>query len=76
MAELQRKFGTKLKQLREASHITQDELADRIGRSSSFISSLERGVDAPSFDTLEKLASALEIDVFELFNFQNRRFSQ
>jgi len=76
MAELQRKFGTKLKQLREANHITQDELADRIGRSSSFISSLERGVDAPSFDTLEKLASALEIDVIELFNFQNRRLSQ
>ena len=34
-----------------------------------FVSLMERGVNAPSFSNLEKLATVLGIEVFELFMF-------
>jgi transcriptional regulator with XRE-family HTH domain len=34
-----------------------------------FISLIERGISAPSFETLEMLASALSVDVAALFTF-------
>jgi transcriptional regulator with XRE-family HTH domain len=34
-----------------------------------FLSLLERGINAPSFETLERLARALKVRVVELFNF-------
>jgi len=36
-----------------------------------FLSYIERGIHAPSFDTLEKLSSALKVSFSELFNFEN-----
>jgi transcriptional regulator with XRE-family HTH domain len=37
--------------------------------SEDFISQVERGVNAPSFDGIEALAAALETDVTALFTF-------
>jgi transcriptional regulator with XRE-family HTH domain len=71
MPDLRSRFGNQLKRLREASGMTQDELATSIGRSTSFVSSLERGVDAPSFTTLERIAIALRVSVGELFDFRD-----
>jgi transcriptional regulator with XRE-family HTH domain len=45
-------------------------LAERIETSVHFISLIERGVNAPSFETIETLAAALHLDVKELFDFQ------
>jgi len=71
MPRLSSQFGRRLKFLRRAKHLTQVELADKIALSPSFISSLERGIDAPSFETLEAIAETLEVPVMELFNFEN-----
>jgi transcriptional regulator with XRE-family HTH domain len=71
MSDLKRQFARRLKTIREERHMTQEELAKAIDRSASFVSSLERGVDAPSFETLEKLAKALSVSVQEFFNFGN-----
>lgn len=67
--DLRKAFGKKLKVLRTSRGLTQDDLAERAGVSTSFISSLERGVDAPSFATLEALATALGVQVSSLFDF-------
>lgn len=56
------KFGTRLKELRTASNITQEELAKRIGVSRSAISMYEKGVREPEFDILEKLADFFNVD--------------
>ena len=71
MPHLRNQFGRRLKILRRAKHLTQVELADKIALSPSFVSGLERGIDAPSFETLEAIAETLEIPVMELFNFEN-----
>ena len=39
-----REFGLRLKQCREAAHMTQQELADKLGYTKSFISKVEHGI--------------------------------
>jgi transcriptional regulator with XRE-family HTH domain len=51
--------------------MTQEELAEKAGISVEFLSNLERGINAPSFETLEKLSLALSISVHFLFVFED-----
>ncbi len=67
--ELQRKFGKRLRYLRRDRDITQEQLAELIDRSVSFISLLEKGESSPSLETIAKLAKALDVEVAELFKF-------
>jgi predicted ATPase/DNA-binding XRE family transcriptional regulator len=55
-------FGAKLRELRVAAGLTQEELAERTGLSVRGISDLERGARSrPHFDTVRMLADALEL---------------
>jgi len=71
MTQLRRQFAKRLKTLRVEKQLTQEELAKMTGLSTSFISSLERGVDAPSFESLESIAKALGVPVKDLFDFES-----
>jgi transcriptional regulator with XRE-family HTH domain len=71
VSELQKRFGKRLRYLRRFRDHTQEQLAEQIGRSVNFVSLLEKGNTTPSFDTLEKLAQALNVEVMELFRFGN-----
>ena len=44
-------------------------LAEEIETSAHFVSLIERGVNAPSFETLETLAAALKVEIKDLFDF-------
>jgi transcriptional regulator with XRE-family HTH domain len=50
--------------------LTQEEFAELIGISVDFLSLIERGINAPSFEVLEQMASALELTVRDLFDFR------
>lgn len=63
-------FGRRLKHLRKQKNFTQEQLAEVTGLSVEFLSNIERGINAPSFETLEKLAEALEVMFSEMFDFQ------
>jgi len=71
MTQLRSQFAKRLKTLRIEKRLTQEELAKTIGLSTSFISSMERGVHAPSFETLESIAKALGVSVRDLFDFES-----
>ena len=60
--------GATVKQLREAKHITQAKLAERIGVSSKTVSKWETGKGLPDISLLQPLAQALGISVIELMN--------
>jgi transcriptional regulator with XRE-family HTH domain len=70
MNRLNKQFARRLKAIRIKRQLTQEELAQKTGLSTSFISSLERGIDAPSFKSLESIAQVLNVPVKELFNFE------
>jgi len=66
---LKLKFGQRLKCLRKLSKITQEQLAEQTGLTIETISNIERGVHAPRFDNLEKIAEAIDVEVKDLFCF-------
>lgn len=69
MSDLRAKFGRRLRQLRRERDMTQEQLAEAASISVDMLSNIERGVNAPSFETLEKLANVLRISIKELFSF-------
>ncbi len=69
MTSLRARFGKRLRYIRRQQDITQERLAETIGISVEFVSNMERGISAPSFETLEKLADALHTPVYEFFIF-------
>jgi predicted ATPase/transcriptional regulator with XRE-family HTH domain len=63
-------LGAMLKRLRDASGLTQEELADRAGVSARTISDVERGLRSSMYrDTAERLAGALALDGAALAEF-------
>lgn len=69
MSTLRSLFGRRLRQLRLQRKLTQERLAEGAGVSVDLISNIERGINAPSFETLERLAESLHVSVKELFAF-------
>jgi transcriptional regulator with XRE-family HTH domain len=70
---LQKKLGKRIADSRKTRHMTQTELAKKVGCSVEFISLVERGVNAPSVAGLEKFANALKVEVSDLFMFGKRK---
>lgn len=59
--ELKALFGTSLRQCRKSRGLTQAELADAADLSLEMVGRLERGLTAPSLDTISALANALRV---------------
>lgn len=55
------KFGERLKAARSAKHMSQQVLADIIGKSLNTVGLYERGLRQPSLETLCLLADTLEV---------------
>lgn len=65
---LKLRVGGRLREIRKSRGLTQERLAERIDRSVDAVSALERGLALPSFETLEKLADALNVPVRDFFD--------
>jgi transcriptional regulator with XRE-family HTH domain len=61
-------IGDKLKELRESKNLSQGEIEKRTGLLRCYISRVENCHTVPAIDTLEKLARALEIPMYQLFH--------
>ena len=62
-------FGQRLRFLRKLEHLTQARLAEAVDITVEHLSNLERGISAPSFELIIKLAKALETTPANLFLF-------
>jgi transcriptional regulator with XRE-family HTH domain len=60
-------IGTRLRALREDRKLSQGDIEKRTGLLRCYISRVENGHTVPSIETLEKLAAALEIPLYQLF---------
>lgn len=56
-------FGQKLKQVRKAKHLTQEALAELAGINEKHISKIETGVYFPTYNTLNKILTALDLNI-------------
>lgn len=71
MSSLRVQFGRRLALLRRQSGYTQEELAQETHLSRDQISLMESGKSGTSFDSLEALAEALNVEVWELLYFRD-----
>lgn len=69
MASLRIQFGRHLRLLRRNRDMTQEQFAEAVGISVDFLSLIERGINAPSFETLECIARVLRLTAADLFDF-------
>ena len=60
-------IGTRLKKLREDRSLSQGDIEKRTGLLRCYISRVENGHTVPSLETLERLAAALEVPLYQLF---------
>lgn len=60
-------IGKNVKYYRYKEKLTQEKLAEKIKSCVNYIGRLERGQHNPSVEKLEKIATALNIEPYELF---------
>jgi transcriptional regulator with XRE-family HTH domain len=70
MATLRKKFGKRLLEIRRQRGMTQERFAETLDISVDFLSLVERGINAPSFETLEKIGKGLRLEIKDLFDFR------
>jgi transcriptional regulator with XRE-family HTH domain len=61
-------IGNRLKELREAKELSQGDIEKRTGLLRCYISRVENNHTVPAVNTLEKLARALEVPMYQLFH--------
>jgi transcriptional regulator with XRE-family HTH domain len=67
LSALREKFGNRIKTIRLARSMSQEQFAELLQISVDFLSLIERGINAPSFENLEVFSTQLGIPVHELF---------
>jgi transcriptional regulator with XRE-family HTH domain len=60
-------IGDRLRVLREEKNLSQGDIEKRTGLLRCYISRVENGHTVPAIETLEKMARALEIPMYQLF---------
>jgi putative transcriptional regulator len=67
VANLKKTFGQRLRELRDAKGLTQEELGRQVGIDYKHLGAIERGIKAPSFEVVDRLARALRVEHYKLF---------
>lgn len=65
--DILKQFGEWVRELRKAQGLSQEELAERAGLHYTYIGGVERGERNLSLKSIEKIVSALRIDIRDLF---------
>ena len=61
------KIGERIRNLRQSSNLTQEELADRANLTKGFISQIERDLTSISLDSLAQILEALDENISDFF---------
>jgi transcriptional regulator with XRE-family HTH domain len=72
MPPLRRDFGNRIKAIRVERRLTQEQFAELVDISVDFLSLIERGINSPSFQVLDRMAKRLRMPVRALFDFRNK----
>lgn len=60
-------IGDRLRELREHKQLSQGDIEKRTGLLRCYVSRVENGHTVPAIETLEKIARALEVPMYQLF---------
>ena len=65
--DVKQMIGARIKGIRAKKRISQERLAERMEINPKYLSSIERGKENPTLNTLIKLSESLEVDLGEIF---------
>ena len=68
--KINKQLGAKIKRLRKAQKLSQEQLADKVGVQMATISNIERGTTDTSVYLIFKISRALRLHIKELFSFR------
>ena len=71
MKSLKYKFGKRVRELRKSRGITQEQIAELINIEPPNVSKMENGMHFPQPDKIEKIAKALNVEIYDLFDFEH-----
>lgn len=66
-------IGKRLRELRQAKHLSQGDIEKRTGLFRCYISRVECGHTIPALETLEKFGKALDLELYQLFYSGSRK---
>ena len=72
MGNILKRLGARVKEERKKAKLTQERFAEKVGLSVDYIGYIERGKQAPYLKTLERIATTLGVEVYELFLFREK----
>ena len=61
-------IGARVKDIRNRKGFTQEELAEKININPKYLSSIERGKENPTLNTLIKLSESLDVNLNDIFH--------
>jgi len=67
-------FSQRLRQLRNTKHLTQEQVARKVGVTASMVSSYETDIRLPSYEVLIKIANLFGVTVDYLLCREDKRF--
>ncbi len=69
-----KELNHRIRKIREVSGLTQEELASKCGMSASAYGQIERNASKSTFDTLSKIANALNVSIRFLVDIENESY--
>lgn len=71
--ETKQLIGKRIQDLRKSKKMSQEQVAEKMGISPKYLSSIERGKENPTLDTFIKLAESLNVELSEIFNYTGEK---
>jgi transcriptional regulator with XRE-family HTH domain len=71
VSTLRKQFGKKIRSIRKSRAMTQQQFSELLDISIDFLSLVERGLNAPSFESIEAFSIILGIPVRDFFDFSS-----
>lgn len=65
--EIQKKFGSNVRDLRRKANISQEELALRLNADQAYVSRIEAGQMNVTLETIDEISKALNVSAKEFF---------
>jgi len=65
--EIRKRFGARIRELRQAKNMLQAELADKVGIRESYLSDVENARKEPCLEVIKMLADGLGVSLRRLF---------
>lgn len=71
MSQLKELLGKRIKEIRIAKKLTQEQLSEMTNIGASSISKIESGIYHPTDENLEKIAAALNVEPYKLYMYNH-----